>query len=85
MGKLNKIISLSGATRYEELNENVTHVVVGKRNDKELKAFQDMNKEYVFCFFLHRSFDHYNSSFWQDSLCQIRLAAREHAFWPRRQ
>lgn len=44
MNKLNKVISLSGATRFDELNEDVTHVIVGKRDDKELKAFHDMNK-----------------------------------------
>lgn len=44
MSKLNKIVSLSGATRFDELNENVSHVIVGKREEKELKGFQDMNK-----------------------------------------
>lgn len=44
MTKLNKIITLSGATRFDDLNENVTHVIIGKREDKELKGFQDMNK-----------------------------------------
>lgn len=44
MSKLNKVISLSGATRYDELHENVTHVIIGKREEKELKGFQDMNK-----------------------------------------
>lgn len=42
--KLNKIASLCGATRFEEIDENVTHVIVGKRDEKELKLFQDMNK-----------------------------------------
>lgn len=45
MGKLNKIICMSGATRFEEPNESVTHVIVGKREEKELKTLQDMNKE----------------------------------------
>lgn len=42
--QLNKIASLCGATRFEEIDENVTHVIVGKRDEKELKLFQDMNK-----------------------------------------
>lgn len=44
MNKLNKIVSLSGATRFDEVDEHVTHVIVGKKNDKELKAFQGFNK-----------------------------------------
>lgn len=39
--KLNKIINLSGATRYDNLSDRVTHVIVGDPNCHEVKLIRN--------------------------------------------
>lgn len=41
--KLIKILNLSGATRYDDINERITHIVVGDRNNQDFKQI-DSNK-----------------------------------------
>lgn len=41
--KLNKIINLSGATRYDNFSDRVTHVLVGDTNSHDVKLLK--NKE----------------------------------------
>lgn len=38
--KLIKILNFSGATRYDEISERVTHIVVGNTSSTEVKSIQ---------------------------------------------
>lgn len=36
--KLSKVLNFSGATRYDSVNDRVTHIIVGDKNTPEFKA-----------------------------------------------
>ncbi|XP_054728937.1 DNA topoisomerase 2-binding protein 1 [Anastrepha obliqua] len=38
--KLNRILNVGGATRYDVVNEKITHIIVGQLDDGELRAWQ---------------------------------------------
>lgn len=44
MTKLDQLVRVCGARRIENVDNNVTHVIVCKREERELKVFQDMKK-----------------------------------------
>uniref|UniRef100_A0A0A1XP78 DNA topoisomerase 2-binding protein 1-A n=1 Tax=Zeugodacus cucurbitae TaxID=28588 RepID=A0A0A1XP78_ZEUCU len=38
--KLNRILNVGGATRYDVVNEKITHIIVGQLDDAELRAWK---------------------------------------------
>ena len=45
MEKLKKICNSGGATRFDEYNSDVTHVIVNQVNEKLCKSYIDQNPE----------------------------------------
>ncbi|XP_075157185.1 mutagen-sensitive 101 [Haematobia irritans] len=41
--KLNRILNVGGATRYDVVNEKITHIIVGQLDDNEFKAWKKEN------------------------------------------
>jgi len=38
---MRRLINCGGGVRFNQLNEDVTHVILGEKNDDELKHFLD--------------------------------------------
>lgn len=41
--KLNRILNVGGATRYDVVNEKITHIIVGQLDDNEFRAWKKDN------------------------------------------
>ena len=41
--KLKRIINLGGGTRFNQINESVSHVVMGERIERDVKMLKDAN------------------------------------------
>uniref|UniRef100_A0A1I8Q5H1 BRCT domain-containing protein n=1 Tax=Stomoxys calcitrans TaxID=35570 RepID=A0A1I8Q5H1_STOCA len=41
--KLNRILNVGGATRYDVVNEKITHIIVGQLDDNEFKSWKKEN------------------------------------------
>lgn len=41
--KLNRVLNVGGATRYDAVNEKITHIIVGQLDDTEFKAWKKDN------------------------------------------